>query len=111
MDYSNMTNSDLARAARQYDVTNNEGGEGYNPYLEELDRRYSEMQKATIAAQKAEWTPEVTAERKERWNAAVKANMPAGKMNATQMQAFIDKIENIVGFNYTDMKSAIARNK
>jgi len=34
-----MTNSQLEAAARQYDNINNEGGDGYNPYREEMARR------------------------------------------------------------------------
>jgi hypothetical protein len=37
-----MTNQELRDAARTYDKVNNEGGEGYNPYSQELERREHE---------------------------------------------------------------------
>jgi len=36
---SEMSKEDLRKAARDYDRVQNEGGEGYNPYWAELDRR------------------------------------------------------------------------
>lgn len=35
----NLTKQQLADQARKYDHVQNEGGEGYNPYREELERR------------------------------------------------------------------------
>lgn len=37
-----MTSQELRDAARNYDRVNNEGGEGYNPYTQELERREHE---------------------------------------------------------------------
>ncbi len=34
-----MTDAQLANASRIYDVHNNDGGDGYNPYKDELSRR------------------------------------------------------------------------
>lgn len=36
-----MTNNELATAARTYNNVHNEGGEGYNPYKDEMERRAS----------------------------------------------------------------------
>jgi len=38
-----MTDSDLARRARDYDAAQNEGGDGYNPYQAEADRREEQI--------------------------------------------------------------------
>lgn len=45
-----MTSQDLRDAARTYDRVNNEGGEGYNPYTQELERREHEELRAQAKA-------------------------------------------------------------
>ena len=42
-----LTKSELEKKARQYDYVNNEGGEGYNPYREQLKTIENEEYKAT----------------------------------------------------------------
>jgi hypothetical protein len=37
--YARMSESDLLVAARSYDAVHNEGGEGYNPYRDEIAQR------------------------------------------------------------------------
>ena len=44
MDHSTLSNSDLIKKATDHDEIYNEGGEGYNPYRTEIDRRYRETQ-------------------------------------------------------------------
>ena len=38
-DTTKMTDTDLKRLAREYDRVNNEGGDGYNPYRNEINDR------------------------------------------------------------------------
>jgi len=52
----NMTTAQLIESARKYDNAMNEGGEGYNPYREELARREMEAESnrpKTLADRKA----------------------------------------------------------
>jgi hypothetical protein len=51
-----MTTQDLIKAARNYNNVMNEGGDGYNPYDEEMERRAHEA--ATKAATKHAATPQ-----------------------------------------------------
>lgn len=45
-----MTSQELRDAARTYDRVNNEGGEGYNPYTQELERgEHEELRKQAKA--------------------------------------------------------------
>lgn len=46
MTIKTMTDAELAKAARNYDRVQNEGGEGYNPYTEEQHRRASAAEAA-----------------------------------------------------------------
>lgn len=59
----------------------NEGGDGYNPY----DYEDSPETQAALAADAtrfaAEWTPEVTAERRAAWNAWVRTH-PGYRLNS-----------------------------
>ena len=41
----NLDDNQLAKKAREYDNINNDGGEGYNPYRDEIDRRGFEYEK------------------------------------------------------------------
>jgi len=40
MDYRTISDAELRSRAREHDGIYNEGGEGYNPYRAEMDRRY-----------------------------------------------------------------------
>ena len=51
-----MTDAELSQAARRYDDGMNEGGEGYNPYREEISRRDHDRAVAEHAAKRQ--TPE-----------------------------------------------------
>jgi hypothetical protein len=44
-----MTREQLIEAARKYNMINNEGGQGYNPYHDEIERREMEEAKAEAA--------------------------------------------------------------
>lgn len=74
----------LRQTAQRYDRLNNEGGEGYNPHaasLRTLEAEYDRLAEAEataayqarLAAEDAEWTREVTMERRAAWNAWVRS--------------------------------------
>ena len=42
MNIKQMSIGELQRAKKEYNLTMNEGGDGYNPYDQELSRRYNE---------------------------------------------------------------------
>lgn len=44
-----LTAAELTAAARDYDSIHNEGGEGYNPYRVEIDRRDHDERKAAVS--------------------------------------------------------------
>lgn len=144
---------------REYDRINNEGGEGYNPYRAERERReveeaigfgktragrkariYRELEakdcsiaresgtynkaeiddlraqlRAIEAEEEAEflaaWTLEITQERRESWNARVKAGafgtVGSGKVNFAAVAA----AEKAQGWTVDDLKKAVALHK
>lgn len=49
-DTMSMTDAELAKAAHSYDHMHNEGGDGYNPYKDELSRRAETRAAAEHAA-------------------------------------------------------------
>jgi len=48
-EYANLTNQELHRRAKNYDNVMNEGGEGYNPFWEELERRADQKERELSA--------------------------------------------------------------
>jgi hypothetical protein len=139
-----MTEQELIEAAEKYDRIYNEGGEGYNPYRQELEDRYAARPKertedtilkeiaaldcavaresgtfdqAKVDALRkelddlrekeadkftAEWTKEVTAERREQWNTFVRSM--GQKIDASKMADF--RRQN--GWGMNELKKAIA---
>lgn len=74
----------LEATARRYDTGMNEGGEGYNPHtaaLRTLQAEYDRLMEAEAdaacaarrAKEDAEWTKEVTIQRRAAWNAWVRS--------------------------------------
>ena len=49
----NMTRAQITEKGKEYDNINNEGGDGYNPYWQELDRRGMEAAKIEAAKPKS----------------------------------------------------------
>lgn len=75
---------DARRAARAHDIRLNEGGEGYNPHAQRIAQLEAELgpvaeaelqaqHAARMAAEDAEWTAEVTQQRRADWNAWVRS--------------------------------------
>jgi len=60
-----MTDQELIAAAKQYDATQNEGNDGYNPHWDELARRDAAAAPARIQAEKDEWTLTTTTARRD----------------------------------------------
>jgi hypothetical protein len=69
----------LRQTWRRYNESSNKGGEGFNPHsqaLQRLEAAYEALRqaeahvayKARLAAEDAEWTREVTIERRHAWN-------------------------------------------
>jgi len=102
-----MTTARLQYAARNYRNVMLEGGEGYNPYQEELNRRRAEGEHrewcaGRDAAFRDEWTPEVFVARRAAWNAEVQSRTVNGKIGFREIQ----KIERKLGFTFRELQDA-----
>jgi hypothetical protein len=108
----------------------NEGGEGYNPYVEtknapdrreKMDRllsimsatsssdpRYDELKKEYNALFAEEWTPEITKARRSEWNEFVMSLKKAGK---SVSKGDINKKTAEMGITLADLKKAVEINK
>lgn len=86
----------LQADGRKVNAYQNEGCTGYDhtANLAALDAEYREAKAAEFAA---EWTKDVTAARREAWNAIART----GERNTY-------KIEQAVGFSLVDLKKAVA---
>lgn len=99
-----MTNNELLKASEQHRVGM---GEGYNPYEVEYERRLDAKLKDAKAAFAAEWTKEITIERRKIWNETQKKLAPKTRLTKNQMMAFIKQIEAEVGFDMLTLKEAV----
>ena len=107
------TTTQIRTAASNYDRLFNEGGEGYNPHRAELQAQqptaaeYAAWLQASAtaakAAEEAEWTQEITQERRQAWNAWVRQSNGklAPNLIANQIKA--------QGWNLDALKRAITR--
>lgn len=57
------------------------------------------------AAQESEWTREVTMERREAWNTAIRS----GKYSAKGGGVLVGKLQSEIGFTFDELKAAIKR--
>jgi len=159
-----MTHTELKKKAREYDNIMNEGGEGFNPYRSEIERREMDEAKKRAALPKnrqqqiadlyekvrlecgsvargwgdeeeidkkqaeyyaeierieaeieadfaAEWTPEVTTERRKNWNDWVRTELlpNRGRMTPEDNQRLYEK-EKELGWTMADLKKAVKIN-
>ena len=96
------------KSAARYDRLQNEGGEGYSSeddvfakYSQQFEALQKEIAEESEISFKAEWTKEVTAERRAIWNKEVKAKSswtPAG----------VRGLEKRLGFEMGAMKKAVS---
>jgi len=100
-----MTITELKKAEKEYTTVMNEGGEGYNPYTEELasEDRIVENRRNLLAIFKAEWTLEITKSRRIEWNNFVRSINNNGLIENAKLYAF----EDAKGYNRIDLKKAI----
>jgi len=89
----------LTRKSREYDRINNECGEGYNPYHEQLHDLSKSCIAQKIADASAVWTLDVTIERRAAWNDDVNS----GGSN-------LDR-EKRLGFRVVELKAAVAKHQ
>lgn len=90
---------------KKYNSLVNEGGYGYQRDSVP-SKLWEELYAAEAAEFAAEWTPEVTAERRAEWNVSVKRDAKGGTIRSAQVRA----IEAKVGFTMADLKKAVALN-
>lgn len=110
-----MTDLNALKAkAGRYDAGLNDGGEGYNPHhdaIRQLEREYDQVAEAEAEAriavirqaEAAEWTLELTQERRAAWNAWVKAQ--GATIHPSQVAAQIQR----QGWSVEALKAAIKR--
>jgi len=109
--YSLLSDSDLRRKEREYNFVANEGGEGHNPYTNEIERRYEAGAKNRESEKnlkeekfKKTWTKEETAIRRKTWNDwATKENII---FNAEGVNA-INKKQAELGWGMADLQKAV----
>jgi hypothetical protein len=105
----------IQRAYDEYKNGMNEGGEGYNPYTAALAAKYADedakkeaaaqvRMAARQAATDAEWTLEVTVQRRAEWNTWVKSH-GAARVHIAAITARIKE----QGWHVEDLKAAIKR--
>ncbi len=89
---------ELESQAKRYSSLHNENGQGYNPYNSQIDE---ELERLVVDSFGAEWTKEVTAERRAIWNQLV---------TSSQIKGFkaLTAAESTAGFKMADLKKAIA---
>ena len=75
------------RALRSYREGMLEGGDGYNPHEQRIEALATECVRAEIAEEDAEWSPEITRQRREGWNAMVRAAGEGANLIALQARA------------------------
>ncbi len=106
----------LQAQARQHNALYNEGGEGYNPYaqqiavlqavLDALDEAELNLRLAVLqAAEEAEWSREVTIARRAEWNTWVRSHGPGSMLSPLAVQAQIDR----QGWSIAELRTAIKR--
>jgi hypothetical protein len=103
-----MTTADLHQAAHKYDRINNEGGDGYNPYDQEIDDRLVAELQAIKAANLLEWTLDTTLERKAEWNDRIRSGefvRPDGNGDRDAVR----RCEESQGWTSADLRRAVAR--
>lgn len=101
--------------ARDFDRTYNDGGYGYNPARHSEAAMMAEHRRAMELRQhladekvafEAEWTREVTIERRAAWNAAVQAGemTTGGKVDPAKVQQAMDRL----GYGITEIRRAVS---
>lgn len=93
-----------ASKAAAYDRLQNEGGEGYSTYEDVSETHYSKLKALKAELLAAEWTKEVTTERRAAWNAMVKAASARGENWSGKDQV---AAEQSIGFTLSDLRQAI----
>lgn len=104
----------LKATTSRYDAGLNEGGEGFNPHadaIRRLEREYDAVAEATATermaalrqAEDAEWTRELTQQRRAAWNTWVKAQ--GTRVHTAQVAAQI----KAQGWSVEALKRAITR--
>ena len=97
-----MTITELMAAQKNYNNLHNEGGEGYNPYDEMLNKAVIEQ------ARKPMWTKEQTIANRQAWNTEVKKLISAhngGQVPAKEVNA----LEAKVGYRLVTLKAEVAK--
>jgi DNA repair ATPase RecN len=108
--------SALSRAARRYKAGQNEGGDGYTPYAEQLAQLQADRDSlhaaesdaayaAAQAAKTAEWTLEVTMVRRQAWNTWVRGNIVKGQLHLGR----VADQQVVQGWTAEELKAAVAR--
>lgn len=93
----NLTEAQLKEKSLEYKNGMLEGGEGYNPFQIELEKRHENGVEKMIAEKEAEWTLETTIARRELFN---KSGVTGKTLKA---------VEARLGFTMVSLKIAVAK--
>lgn len=101
----------LTAQAKQYNATNNEGADGYNPFdskIAALGEEICNLEYADkVAKQDAEWTIDVTVGRRAAWNSEIKSLSAADKLLPKGI--LLNNLAQKLGFKLDTLNKYVAK--